>query len=203
LARRTFPRSQAHHERKAAEVLQRHAAKTGWTPSLPVPIELIIEETYGLRIETWAMEDPPGRRLLGALFQNDPAIVINERHARLFERVIGPFEFTVAHELAHWLYDADAGQGALFDTAREILCHDPELLDPSDTARIRELNANKFAAALLMPADLVRRTDVADLISHHREYAVRWGVSARALEIRLSELRIVTPGPLTRPHLGF
>lgn len=203
MARKTFPRKQADHERKAAEVVQRHAAKTGWTPSLPVPIELIIEETFGLRIATRALEDPPGKRLLGALFQDDLSIVINERHGRLFERAIGPFEFTLAHELGHWLYDADAGQGALFDATEAILCQDPELIQALDSTGVREVNANKFAAAVLMPAGLVRAVDAADLVSHHREYAARWGVSARALEIRLSELRIVMAGPPTGRLLGL
>lgn len=157
---------------------------------MPVPIEAIVQEAYGLRIETWALEEIPGGRLLGALFPHDPSIVLNERHGDLFTRVLGPYEFTLAHELGHWIYDADPDQGALFLLPDPTYCFEACSATP-DIVRIRETNANKLAAAVLMPADLIHGVDAADLVSHHREYAATWGVSARALEIRLDELGIM------------
>lgn len=183
----------ADHERTAGEVLRRHAVKTGWVPALPVPIELIVDQTFGIRIESRMIQEPDGVRILGALFQDDPAIVLNDLHGKLFEAVIGPLEFTLAHELGHWLYDADVGQSALFEASEPVFCYAAGGKGPDATA-IREMNANKLAAAVLMPADLVRAADLDDLVSHHREYAQAWGVSGRALEIRLQELGLVGPG---------
>lgn len=49
-ARRTWPCSEAQHEARAAEVLRRHATRAGWIPALPVPVEQIIEGTFGLTV---------------------------------------------------------------------------------------------------------------------------------------------------------
>jgi Zn-dependent peptidase ImmA (M78 family) len=201
MARRTHPRQAADHERTAADVLGRYSARTGWTPALPVPIELVIEEAYGLRIITRQIEEPPDVRILGGLFQDEAAIVLNERHGQLFETVIGPLEFTLAHELGHWLYDADAGQGALFEPAEPVFCYVDGTGKAPDSVRLREINANKLAAAVLMPAVLVRQVDPLDLVSHHRQYAQQWGVSARTLEIRLQELGIASVNPSTNQPL--
>ncbi len=197
MARRTFPRRREAHELVASEVIRRHASATGWTPSLPVPIEMVIEQTYGLRIESRVIEEPDGMTILGALYQDEGVIALNERHVAFFERVIGPYEFTLAHELGHWLYDADPGQGALFGAEAERFCYHRESPGLDDTTRIRETNANKVGAAILMPADLVLGVDDEELIGGLRGFARQWGVSAEALEIRLEELGITgggTPG---------
>lgn len=159
---------------------------------MPVPIEAIVEQTYGLKIEWAQIEEPPGSKILGALFPHDKTIQLNERHEDMFESWVGPYEFTLAHELGHWLYDADPGQESLFASEKPEFCHwrrTPGL--PKDVQR-RETNANKLAAAILMPADLVRSIDVEDLAAHVREYAAMWGVSMKALEIRLSELGLIS-----------
>lgn len=161
---------------------------------MPVPIEMIVEQTYNLTIETRDLPEPPDTTILGALYQEERKIVLNERHQDLFDEVLGPFEFTVAHELAHWLYDADAGQGSLFDLSADHFCYHRDSLGLPELARIRETNANKLAAAVLMPADLVLAADLEDIVVHLREYARTWGVSRRALEIRLSELGVMSDG---------
>lgn len=196
MARRTFPRRREAHELIASEVIRRHASTSGWIPSLPVPIEMIIEQTYGLRIETRTIDEPAGVTILGALYQDDGVIALNERHTDFFERVIGPYEFTLAHELGHWLYDADPGQGALFGAEAERFCYHRESPGLDKTTQIREMNANKVGAAILLPADLVRAVDEEKLIAGLRSFARQWGVSVQALEIRLGELGIIgDPSP--------
>ena len=59
MARPTYPRSFSRHAAAAADILARHERAVGAPVTLPVPIELIIEQTYRLQIlwgpcaETW------------------------------------------------------------------------------------------------------------------------------------------------------
>jgi hypothetical protein len=108
VARRTYPRSEHHHPVVAFEVLERHARRTGTPVALPVPIDLIVEVTYELEVLWDRLLEPPDSTILGALFPRQRRIVLNEQHAATFDRWIGPERFTLAHELAHWIYDADA-----------------------------------------------------------------------------------------------
>ena len=100
--------------------------------------------------------------------------------------------FTVAHEIGHMLLHADQplivdGQGfALIGERRE----------GGDSPR--EIEANAFAAALLMPADwLVAaiKSNQFDLTDENdagvRRLAERFGVSQQAMMFRLINLRLV------------
>lgn len=71
MARTTFPRRQEVHEQIAGEVLRRHAQTTGWSVSMPVPIELIIEQSYNLTLDVGYIEEAAGVTVLGALYPND------------------------------------------------------------------------------------------------------------------------------------
>lgn len=197
--RRVWPRSWEHHERKAAETLARYSQMSGWTPTLPVPVELVVERVHGLRIVTQRLPPgPPGTKILGALVAQDRAIYLNEDHLDLFETWIGPLEFTVAHELGHWLYDADnPDQQSLLagiEPKEQVFCRGSGQAGLHDLARLRERNADRFAARLLLPEELVRRelplrgwpnVDI-------RTLAAEWGVSRRTLEIRLKELHFIS-----------
>lgn len=193
---RAHPRRTESHELVAAEVLERHARATGWTLSFPIPIELIIDKTFDVRIEWDEIPEEPGEWILGALQPKARKIVLNDRHEDLLEGVIGPANFTLAHELGHWLYDADdPNQGQLFDPYDEtIFCRRFQNEDPG---QIREVNANKFASALLMPAALVRAavTDPIPSRSALRALAQFWGVSQQALRIRLETLELDWAAP--------
>ncbi len=191
MARPTRWRSDDSHAVIANEVLHRHANEAGWARAMPVPIEAIVEQTYGLAIEWAEIQEPPGSKILGALFPDAKTIQLNELHENMFENWVGPYEFTLAHELGHWLYDADPGQGSLLASEPQGFCHWRSTPGLSKDLQRRESNANKLAAAILMPADLVRGADTDDVLAHIREYAAAWGVSMRALEIRLSELGMI------------
>ena len=156
-----------------------------------MPVEQIIERCYDLRVEWVALPEGTGEMVLGALDPNQQTIFMNEAHAETVLARIGPLNFTFAHELGHWLYDAvPPEQQSLMPEASEVFCRGGEVQD--DTTRIRETNANKFAAALLLPTDLVRREARPDLDrAAVRGLAARWGVSQAALRIRLSELGYV------------
>ena len=162
--------------------------------ALPVPIELIIEQTYRLEILWEEVPEPPGTVILGALAPRDRRIVLNARHEALFEQYMGPERFTLAHELAHWLYDADDPDQLALDIDRqpaELHCYHRESPGLSEDLRIREVNANKLAAHLLMPEDLVRRASIDEVLRDLPRTARRWQVSSTALRIRLQDLGLI------------
>jgi len=196
MAQRTYPRPDRIHAQVTGEVLHKHAALTGQPITLPVPIEAIIEQTYGLNILHDEIEEPPGSMILGALSPANRTIVMNVRHEDLFLSVVGPERFTYAHELAHWIYDADdPGQMALDLGAgppAEQFCYHRESPGLAEDLRIREVNANKFASHLLLPEALVRAADLAAVLRDIRGTARRWGVSKQCLRIRLEGLDLLS-----------
>ena len=162
--------------------------------TLPVPIELIIERTYGLEILWTELDEPPDTVILGALSPSDRRIILNARHEDFFGQWLGPERFTLAHELAHWIYDAEnPDQLALdFDAQpAEQFCYHRESPGLSEALRIREVNANKLAAHLLLPEYLVRRAEIDQVLQDIRSTAARWQVSNKMLEIRFQELGLV------------
>ncbi len=188
------PKAVHEHEAAADAVLGHYARVANWRPRMPVPVEQIIERCYRLRICWEPLPERLGEIVLGALDTRARTILMNETHAGSVLRRLGPANFTFGHELGHWVYDAiPPEQGLLFDEEGErVLCEGtPELPDP---ARLREVNANKFAACLLMPRHLVLRQLPDDLSSGALEQcADAWGVSRQTLGIRLRELGLVGP----------
>lgn len=198
MSQKAFPRSHQRQEEKACEVLARHERATGTRVAFPVPVELIVETTFGIEVLWDDIDEPSDVRILGALIPSQKRIVMNARHEDLFVDVIGPERFTLAHELGHWLYDADdPDQLALsFEEVSPELCLAPRAAESEDT-RVRELNANNFASRLLMPEHLVRAADLEEVLSAPRRVASEWGVSVQALSYRLDFLRL-TGGPTWR-----
>jgi hypothetical protein len=190
MARPTRTRSNDQHKLIAAEVLRKHAAKTGKPIELPVPIEHIVELTYGLNIEWGDIEEPLDHKILGALAPSTRTIVMNEKHLPMFERWVGPERFTLAHELAHWVYDAEnPDQGALgLGDALEVFCRRDDTSTLDRTTQLRETNANALAAHLLLPDELVLAHDVDELLANFRATAHAWGVSQQTLRIKLERL---------------
>ena len=96
-----------------------------------------------------------------------PVIVVNKRHSWKRQR------FTIAHEFYHYLND---------------LPHAEAKLSYKPGAPAPERQANKFAAALLMPKDIVTKMMQDNLTV--AEIANTLAVSKTALEIRLKELKL-------------
>ena len=194
MPRRTFPRSNRDHALTASRILTRHATAVGLPVELPIPIEMIVEQTFGLQILWEEIEEPLGTIILGALAPHERRIVLNSRHETLFEHYIGPERFTLAHELAHWTYDADNPDQLAFDLDEELPdwnCYPRDSQGLSEEQRIREMNANKLAAHLLLPENLVRRKSADETLRNLRGTAEAWGVSATTLKIRLQDLGIL------------
>ncbi|WCO66556.1 ImmA/IrrE family metallo-endopeptidase [Iamia majanohamensis] len=163
---------------------------------------MIVEHTYGLEILWEPIDEPPGTKVLGALAPSLKRIVLNDRHLAMFEGFVGPERFTLAHELAHWIYDAEmSGQGTLdFDTPDQTFCYWRESDSIDETTRLRELNANKLAAHLILPDDLVRAANLDQVLANFRDTARHWGVSLTTLRIKLDTLGLLDSGD--RQQLG-
>ena len=148
------------------EVEQRAERELGRVPkwiwsgkTLPVPVEHIADSVFGLHVRNVddlrtapGVPDVPGTQgLSGLLLPAIGEIWVNAGEARVWP---SRRRFTISHELGHW---------CLHRAERAIWCRS-HVIDPSDdqaaadAARApNEREADEFAAALLMPAALVRR----------------------------------------------
>jgi Zn-dependent peptidase ImmA (M78 family) len=104
--------------------------------------------------------------------------------------------FTIAHELAHHLlgHQFEAGSHVHVDRGNFISQRGVRASQGVDP---KEVEANQFAAALLMPSGWVRAVAAemqkgGPLVDHHvTELAKRFQVSEQAMTIRLSGLRLL------------
>lgn len=168
-------------EQRAQKVLQ----KSGVSKP-PVPVEKIAIE-YGALLSFEPFEDKEA--ISGMLFRDNKQVVIgiNSAHGKTRQR------FSIAHELGHLLLH----EGKLFvDKVSRINLRDETSSKAIDR---EEIEANSFAAALLMPKDLVikeitkrigrsRTIELDVLIS---DLAKLFGVSKEAMDYRLRNLGII------------
>lgn len=167
--------------RKRVKSLARELLRRYEVSSPPVPVEKIAR-AEGLAVALKKLEGDISGFLLR---QNEgsPLIGVNSHHPRVRQR------FTVAHELGHYLL---GDEGALhIDRKFELRLRDNLSSQGVDSD---EMEANLFAAELLMPEDLLSRDleeaqplDISD-DSKVRRLAKRYGVSSQALMIRISSL---------------
>ena len=166
--------------RKAAELLQEACIGAP-----PVPVEKLAELSGA-----FIRYEPFEGQMSGVLFNADDmeraVIGINALHPN------GRQRFSIAHELGHLLLHDDTELQVdkhAFVAFRNLASSNAE--DP------REVEANQFAAALLMPEDLLLRSvneleDDLDLETAIATLAQRFGVSEQAMTIRLTSLRWIT-----------
>ncbi|MDF1598266.1 ImmA/IrrE family metallo-endopeptidase [Mesorhizobium sp. YIM 152430] len=122
-------------------------------------VEQDLPDTISGKIEHW--------------WRGDFMITVNSRHSRTRKR------FTIAHEIAHYVLHRDLiGEDGITDNA---LYRDNRIGD------IRERQANRYAATLLMPKSLVRRA-WNEGVNDHQAMAQAFDVSPAVAEIRLREL---------------
>ena len=145
----------------------------------PVPVEKIAQN-LGIEVKYEAAEDD----LSGALVREPKGRVVigvNSAHHPNRQR------FTIAHEIGHFILHK--GMSLHVDQDFRINLRDGSTND-------EEIDANAFAAELLMPTDFIGRdmqkTGGVGQQALER-LARRYQVSARAMEIRLTNLGLKTP----------
>lgn len=177
-------------ERKASELIRRYACQRKWIPSLPLPVDSLIEHTLDLCIEYDAIDEPVGTIIWGCIEPDRRTITLNQNHAGTFAGCPGLERFTLGHEVGHWVMHIDQGelsQSCLFEASPErIVCRDGD-------DSIHERVADRFSAFLLMPKDLVMaKLSEHEVVSREgfRRFAECIGVSYKALSLRLSKLGV-------------
>jgi Zn-dependent peptidase ImmA (M78 family) len=153
--------------------------------SPPVDVQRIAEGE-GLRVTFESFED----NVSGVLVQQGANVVVGVNIAHHPNRQ----RFTIAHELAHYKLHPNNPtvyvDDVMFHFRGESLVDQPP----------QELEANAFAAALLMPEDFLRRDLQAASVDALDENAVKklahkYGVSTQALTIRLMHLGLLSGLP--------
>jgi IrrE N-terminal-like domain len=124
--------------------------------TLPVPVEHIADSCFGLHIRD--VEDlraapgvpdlPAKQSLSGLLLPARGEIWVNAAEAR---ESSPRRRFTISHELGHWCLHG--ASGAVWCRSQTV---DPSNGEPRQAYPPEESEANEFAAALMMPAHLVR-----------------------------------------------
>jgi hypothetical protein len=127
--------------------------------SLPVPVEdiadshlgLLVRDVDDLSLAPGAPELGDGQGLSGLLLPDRGEIWVNAAEAREWPP---RRRFTIAHEVGHWhLHRHADADGAVYCRASMI---DSEAAGEQPERPAPEEEANAFAAALLMPARLLR-----------------------------------------------
>ena len=167
---------------------RRHAVgllRRGRIRRAPVPVEKLAA-LLGAEI----VLQPFSGEISGIVYRNkdgSAVIGVNSRHPIQRQR------FTIAHEIGHLLLHTD--ENLHVDKNFPIGLRSEV---SGQSVNENEIEANQFAAALLMPPDLMAE-DIKpfigkDVLVAIRKLAMRYKVSEQAMSIRLSSLRYVELG---------
>ena len=183
-------KTRAEIEQIVAMLLSRHNVQDP-----PVPVQEIAKLERIHVIETSIAGD-----VSGALVRSDGAavIIVNKDHHSNRQR------YTVGHELAHHFLNHE-GEREHLDWQFTVLRRDGKSSEGTDA---NEIEANFFAANLLMPKSFLRR-DVAQLARFNGEAALdetdirklarRYDVSPLAMSYRLVSLGLIDPNSQANP----
>lgn len=189
LATSLEPEETAQVESEVTEILGAIPSRVWDGRSLPVPVEQIARELYGLRVLMKSgveMKQAIGRpadqqgEVSGLLFCRIGEIWVNSWEA---EQPWGTprTRFTIGHELGHFVMHQIGTPGIYCRAVGE----EHPALDPVPRP-IPEVEANTFSAALLMPSDLVRTRlcgeEETDVERVRAEFKVSGKASARRIE---------------------
>lgn len=184
---RSVGRRQA--ESTAQDLIDRHGIEEP-----PVPVEeiasheglVVVYDQLAAETSAVLIREPSGERVIG----------INASHSYTRQR------FSLAHELGHALLHLDpeppAGGDAVVDQPLEVMFRD-RLASRGSNAK--EVDANAFAATLLMPENLVvaclreifDSTRLDNVQAVVERVARRFEVSPEAMRYRLTNLHLLDP----------
>lgn len=181
------------YSRDVSGDLKPEAAAAAWLAELgvaadvaPIDVDHLAEEAAGLDVQLHgdlrALLGTPGPKLSGLLLLAEDRVYVDAVEA---ERSAGRRRFTVAHELGHWHLHRSQGNSH-YCRPQDIGGSQDELY----ALKRIESEANRFAAALLMPEPSVR-DQAARLRLSIPALARRFGVSAPAMQVRLEVLDLL------------
>lgn len=200
--------SDAEIEVYASDILQKYGRQYKPITAPPVPIEDIIDLVVDIPIVREAIPDHYGSPVLAKLVARGyphPAleIIVNEDKQLFFDQYKGTEEYSLAHELGHAVLHIDHGglnTLLLADTLEQsvTLCRMNSNEERDRNAKRREFQAERFAACLLMPQDLLRAACLrVDIFHWPTLYSLKdqFRVTISALTNRLKELHLVSITP--------
>ena len=148
-----------HIEEHADVLLAQYAQQSGEPLAPGIPVDDIAEVFLGLTVDMMDLQslfgDPD---VNGAIWIPQKKIGIDQSlDTQANKRKEGRYHYTLAHEIGHWwlhrhLYTPDTTQGMLHAGAAEAR---PTYVCRDGSKAAVEIQANKFAAYLLMPTRLV------------------------------------------------
>jgi Zn-dependent peptidase ImmA (M78 family) len=152
----------------------------------PFPFEKILADKTDLRIYITELQD-----------NNISGAILYDPKEKKFEIVINKNKpdvrryFTTAHELGHYFLHSDyiITSKGLVDGENTLEGNTALFRDDNTTSTTFEIEANRFAAALLMPGDLVAKAW--SELKSVEACARAFNVSISAMSIRLERLGLV------------
>jgi len=181
------------------QILTQYGFPLTWEgkPSV-VPIDEIIEFHYNLDI-SWEPIDHMGQDglVMAAIIPTKREIVMNDSCKELFKEKIGTMNFTMAHELGHWVLHVEDKQNEQisfsFNDVNDVFyCRNLSKKPPE------EYQADMFAGSLLMPRPIIeplidnlKRSHEIITFPHLYNVCDVFGVSISALKVRLHTLNLL------------
>lgn len=163
---------------------QRCAAQILRDGQYGIPVDVYsIAEAHNIIVRPETLEEAVSGLLV---IQDDHVVIgVNEGHHPNRQR------FTIAHELGHFLLHRDSA--TVFIDASPLFFRDERSAKGTDE---EEIEANEFAAELLMPAPVLRQLVNGQAVDPFDERALqrlaaKFGVSPLALTIRLTRLNLI------------
>ena len=150
--------------------------------SIPVDIE-DAAKCLGLSIVEKELDDS----VSGALIAQKKIILVNSLHHEHRKR------FTIAHEIGHFLLHSSLKQNIFIDESLTFY----RSKKSSFGVYVDEVDANNFAAELLMPEDYIKeyldqnKVDIFDSFSIEN-LAAKFNVSQQAVAVRLQSLGLIS-----------
>jgi tetratricopeptide (TPR) repeat protein len=175
--------SDASLEELADELLDRYEREIEPIFRPPVPVEGIADFLLELNLEWLEIPDTKTEPILAYLDPRSKTIRLNERWLIYFEQYPGTYEYTLAHEIAHYQLHLLGDEG---QPGQAYVYRFQQM--PKDR---REWQAERFASYLLMPASLLLSAiEGENLYQWSTLYRLRdqFQVSITALRIRLEDL---------------
>ena len=190
----------------ARKIISKYDPRLLQNPS-PIPIEAIIEKSYGLTIEFQCLRKN-GRVLGETVFENAMIPIYEYENqegyklvpvkagtviidARLLDcRNDGRFRYTCAHELAHWVLDKE-----YFMELGKTAAMTQKAVKSSETDIAIERQANRLACRILMPKGTVKMAFYNNFKKTNNIVSTlvkQFGVSNEAMRIRLTEMGLIT-----------
>lgn len=159
-------------EQRAKELLQANN-------SYAIPVDpVVLANRLGIKVSNAVFSE---QTLAGMVARrgDQVSILVNQADPPFRKR------FTIAHELGHYLFHLPK-DGEIVDREADLFRVADADEIPADVARWREIEANRFAAALLMDADHVR--DEWSRLRSVSAMARLFNVSETAMGIRIGTL---------------